>query len=116
MLYEKADMGLFTSTRKLETEPGTTFNYSSCNSNLLSWNLRTLLGDSIYHEFPYTELFNKIGMHRTLWEMDESGTYVSSSYIYATARDWARFVDITAYSLPLISEYSLPAFQCKVYQ
>src|SRR4030095_5727771 len=38
-----------------------------------------------------TFLFYKIGMYHTLLEPDASGTYVGSSYIMATARDFARF-------------------------
>jgi CubicO group peptidase (beta-lactamase class C family) len=30
-------------------------------------------------------------MHHTIMEPDPSGTFVGSSYSYATARDWARF-------------------------
>ena len=30
-------------------------------------------------------------MHSAIWEIDASGTFVGSSYIYATMRDYARF-------------------------
>jgi CubicO group peptidase (beta-lactamase class C family) len=36
-------------------------------------------------------LFYKTGMYHTLFEPDASGTYVGSSYINATTRDYARF-------------------------
>ena len=41
--------------------------------------------------FAYEKLFHKIGMYHTLIELDASGTFVGSSYGYASARDWARF-------------------------
>ena len=90
MLYQKADMAAFAASRKLDTMPGTRFRYSSGNSNLLSAIVRTTV-KADYHAFPYTSLFYKLGMYHTVWEPDESGTYVGSSYLYASARDWARF-------------------------
>jgi CubicO group peptidase (beta-lactamase class C family) len=36
-------------------------------------------------------LFYKLGMYHTLMEPDASGTLVGSSYIWASARDYARF-------------------------
>jgi CubicO group peptidase (beta-lactamase class C family) len=42
-------------------------------------------------QWPRSELFSPLGMDSAVMEADESGTFVGSSYIYATARDWARF-------------------------
>ncbi|TIP99826.1 MAG: 6-aminohexanoate hydrolase, partial [Mesorhizobium sp.] len=36
-------------------------------------------------------LFDPLGMQSAVLEADEHGTFVGSSYLYATARDWARF-------------------------
>ena len=36
-------------------------------------------------------LFDRIGMRSVLFEVDASGTFIGSSYIYATPRDYARF-------------------------
>ncbi|HEX7457612.1 MAG TPA: hypothetical protein VF301_04170, partial [Ginsengibacter sp.] len=44
-----------------------------------------------YAAFPANALFHKIGIYHTSFEPDASGTYVGSSYINATARDYARF-------------------------
>lgn len=44
-----------------------------------------------YLAFPYKELLHKLGMNSAVIEPDVSGTFVGSSYLYATARDWARF-------------------------
>ena len=35
--------------------------------------------------------FNPLGMTSAVLERDAHGTFVGSSYMYATARDWARF-------------------------
>jgi CubicO group peptidase (beta-lactamase class C family) len=91
MLFEKADMGGFTASRPLKNQPGSVFYYSSGNSNILSRIIRQTLGDSQYYGFPYQQLFYKLGMYSAVIEPDAFGTFVGSSYMYATARDWARF-------------------------
>jgi CubicO group peptidase (beta-lactamase class C family) len=91
MLFEKADMGGYTASLPIKNKPGAVFYYSSGNSNILSRIIRQTLGDSVYYRFPYQELFYKLGMYSAVLEPDASGTFVGSSYMYATARDWARF-------------------------
>ena len=91
MLFEKADMGGFTASHHLKSSPGSVFYYSSGNSNILSRIIRQILGDSGYYVFPYQQLFYKLGMYSAVIEPDASGTFVGSSYMYASARDWARF-------------------------
>ena len=41
--------------------------------------------------YPKRALFDPIGMTSAVLEPDAHGTFVGSSYLYATARDWARF-------------------------
>ena len=91
MLYKEDDMAAFAANHSLAHKPGTCFNYSSGNSNILSWIIRQTIDEEEYASFPFNALFYKIGMHHTLVEPDASGTYVGSSYIMATARDYARF-------------------------
>ena len=91
MLFNKGDMAEFAESLPLKHQPGVVFNYSSGNSNILSKILRNTLGDQAYYSFPYTRLFQKIGMRSAMLEPDASGTFVASSYIFATARDYARF-------------------------
>lgn len=91
MLFKKGDMGAFTAALPLKFKPGTIFNYSSGNANILSRIIRQTVGDSIYHAFPFKALFHKINMYSLILEPDASGTYIGSSYSYATARDFARF-------------------------
>jgi len=91
MLFEKADMGGFTASHSLKDRPGAVFYYSSGNSNILSRIIRHIVGDSQYYRFPSEQLFYKLGMYSAVMEPDPSGTFVGSSYMYATARDWARF-------------------------
>lgn len=91
MLFQRADMGGYTAEHPLKDKPGTVFYYSSGNSNILSRMVRQIVGDNGYYKFVYDSLFYKLGMYNSTIEPDESGTYVGSSYMYATARDWARF-------------------------
>jgi CubicO group peptidase (beta-lactamase class C family) len=91
MLFQQDDMGAYAATRKLKHPPGSVFNYSSGNSNILSRIIRQVVGEKDYHAFPYQQLFYKTGMYRAIMEPDASGTFAGSSFCYATAQDWARF-------------------------
>jgi CubicO group peptidase (beta-lactamase class C family) len=91
MLFNKGNMAGYAASLPLKIAPGSQFYYSSGNSNILSGIIRTTIGESNYHAFPYTALFHKIGMHHTVLEPDASGTFVGSSFVYASARDYARF-------------------------
>ena len=91
MLFKKGDMSGYIDGLPLENTPGTVFNYSSGNANLVSRIIRNKIDPKIYYGFPYTSLFYPIGMYHTILETDAGGTFTGSSYIYATARDYARF-------------------------
>jgi CubicO group peptidase (beta-lactamase class C family) len=91
MLLREHDMAAFASNKSLEAEPGTRWQYSSGTTNILSGFLRRILGDEAYHQFPQEALFDRIGMTGAVLEADASGTFVGSSFMYATAREWARF-------------------------
>ena len=91
MLYKKDDMAAYAASHSLAHDPGTVFNYSSGNSNILSRIIRHTVGEKEYAAFPANALFHKIGIYHTSFEPDASGTYVGSSYINGTARDYARF-------------------------
>ncbi len=72
-------------------EPGARFNYSSGTANLLAFLHQTVLGSpQAAHEDLMAQLFEPLGMQNALFETDASGTFIASSYVYASARDWAR--------------------------
>ena len=52
---------------------------------------KTIGNDNEYYSFAQNKLFSKIGIPYAVFEVDASGTQVGSSYIYSTARDYARF-------------------------
>lgn len=92
MLFSAPDAAAVAASSELLHEPGTFWYYSSATTNLLSSVLRDVLGsDSAYHSFPRRALFEPIGMYSAEIEPDAAGTFVGSSFMYATARDWARF-------------------------
>lgn len=91
MFIKSDDKARFAASQKLKHEPGTLFQYSSGTTNILSRMIRQTVGDSAYYQFPYKKLFHKIGMNTAIIEPDASGTFVASSYSFASARDWARF-------------------------
>jgi CubicO group peptidase (beta-lactamase class C family) len=90
MLYKEVDMGRYAALQPLETEPDSFWEYSSGTTNILSRMVRQTVGEQDYFLFPYQALFNKLSIRSAIMEPDVSGTYVGSSYMWATARDWAR--------------------------
>lgn len=91
MLFQSKDMAAFAASYPLKYQPGTHCYYTSGNTNILSRLIRHTVGEHEYHSFPYRKLFYKLGMHSMIMEVDTSGTFVGSSYSWATARDWGRF-------------------------
>jgi CubicO group peptidase (beta-lactamase class C family) len=91
MLFKESNMGEYAMGGSLRSSPGQVFNYSSGSANIVSAVIRKAVGEDEYYHFPYQALFERIGMYSALMELDGSGTFVGSSYCYATARDWARF-------------------------
>jgi CubicO group peptidase (beta-lactamase class C family) len=92
MLHCESDMGHFALERPEAFPAGTHWYYSSGSTNIVSYLIRKQLNnDSLYYAFANNQLFNKIGTPDAVLEVDASGTRVGSSYLYATARDYARF-------------------------
>ncbi|AZO12195.1 MULTISPECIES: serine hydrolase [unclassified Mesorhizobium] len=92
MLYLEPNMAGFAAAKPLTSEVGKAFSYSSGTSLILSRLWQDALGDKAKAlAWPRTALFEPLGMHSAVLETDEQGTFVGSSYLYATARDWARF-------------------------
>jgi len=79
--------------KPLAVAPDTKWSYSSGTANIISRIVRKEAEKSYRNSFTFMreELFNRIGMQSAVPEPDPSGTYVGSSYTFATPRDWARF-------------------------
>jgi CubicO group peptidase (beta-lactamase class C family) len=92
MLHFESDMGHYAYEKPLAVPPGTKWYYSSGTTNIVSYLIRKQFSsDSAYYVFTNNQLFNRIGIPDAVFEVDPSGTRVGSSYLYATARDYARF-------------------------
>jgi CubicO group peptidase (beta-lactamase class C family) len=92
MLMHTRDAGGLAAGMPLEAAPDELWKYSSGTTNIITRALRASIADDpAYWRFPYDNLFNPLGMTSAVLETDPSGTFVGSSYSYATARDWARF-------------------------
>lgn len=109
MLYKEKDMGAYASSFPVDVNPETRFQYSSGTTNILSMIIRNQVGDNQYHSFPAKELFHKLGMYSMVMEPYPGGTFVGSSYSFATARDWARFGLLYLYHGVWNGEQILPA-------
>ena len=90
-----ADMAAFAASFPQVSEPGSpdSFNYSSGTTNIVAANLQRVLGvdgpgmDRFLHE----RIFDPIGMTSAREDFDAAGTFIGSSYAFATLRDWLRF-------------------------
>jgi len=92
MLFLDRDTRLMQEQKHFVGKPNASWNYSSGTTNLLSGIVRSLFQThQEYLDFWYTDLIDKIGMNSMILETDLSGNYVSSSYAWATARDWGKF-------------------------
>lgn len=110
MLFASSDHANVFAAAPPDTAPGHTFCYASGSTNLICRVLRTTFAsDAEYFAFPRTALFAPLGMRSAVLETDPSGTFVGSSYGFATARDWARLGLLFAQDGVFDGERLLPA-------
>ena len=92
MLHRETDMGLYAQSMPLDYEPGTHWYYSSGSTNLVMRYLRGKFpSDQAFLSYMRERLFGPLAISNPHFEPDMSGTPVGSSYLYVTARDYARF-------------------------
>jgi len=106
MLYGPAsdDMAAYAAGLPLDHRPGEVWNYSSGTTNIVS----RIIGDVVHGDpvgtpagrraamegFLHERLFGPLGMATATAKFDTAGTWVGSSYVYATAHDFARFGEL----------------------
>ncbi len=93
MMFLEPDMAAYAKGASLKAKPGTTWEYTSGNTLIVSSIIRDHVGghaDEVLR-FAHRELFDPIGMTHVTMEFDQAGTPIGSTRIYASARDWARF-------------------------
>jgi CubicO group peptidase (beta-lactamase class C family) len=87
------DMAAYAAGLPMTQRPGSTWNYSSGTTNIIC----RIMGDVVsggregMEAFLRERLFEPAGMHSASARFDTTGTFVGSSYVYATAGDFARF-------------------------
>jgi CubicO group peptidase (beta-lactamase class C family) len=96
MLFNQPDSARYAARQPLIASPGTAWSYASGTSNILSAIVRRTVGEREYFDWPRRALFESLGMSSAVLEPDAAGTFVCSSFMLATARDWARFGQLFA--------------------
>jgi CubicO group peptidase (beta-lactamase class C family) len=92
MVYLHNDMAGFAAKAAMIAPPGTRWAYSSATTQLLARIIRDAVGGPEQTlAFAWRELFNPLGMRNVTLEFDGAGTLQGSTYMLASARDWARF-------------------------
>jgi CubicO group peptidase (beta-lactamase class C family) len=90
MLWAGGDAGGYAAAKRLAHPPGAHWQYASGTTNVVAASMRETLGPA-YAGYPRRALFQPLGMSSAVLETDASGTFVGSSLMFASARDWARF-------------------------
>ena len=85
------DVAAYARSKPAAAPPGARFSYSSGTSNVLSGIVAGVVGPGdAYRRFLEERLFGAIGMPADAG-FDDAGTWVASTFVHATARDFARF-------------------------
>lgn len=89
----KRDVAGFAARMPLVHEPGSVWSYSSGTSNIVSAIVGRTVGggEAGMRAFMRRELLEPLGMRSADPRFDEAGTWIGSSFLFATARDFARF-------------------------
>lgn len=95
-LFRAREAGAVAALQPLAHAPGEVWSYSSGTTNLIIRTLRQSLSarDIDLQAFAREAIFAPIGAATFTMEPDSSGAPIASSYIYATARDWAKLGDL----------------------
>ena len=93
------DVASYAASRPLEHSVGQVFNYSSGTTNIIARHVAQVLGAGsdpverrrVMQEFLQDRLFGPLGMSTAEPRFDAAGTFIGSSYLFASAQDFARF-------------------------
>ncbi|NID05723.1 serine hydrolase [Luteibacter jiangsuensis] len=93
MEFLHGDMAAYAAAQPAKEAPNRTFEYTSADTVLLSRRVGEEVGGGAagMRAFARRELFDRLGMGDVTMEFDGRGTFVGSTYVYTTARDFARF-------------------------
>jgi CubicO group peptidase (beta-lactamase class C family) len=93
------NMAAYAEAQPLEAEPGRKWAYSSATSVILADIAARVLAEGAdparrrqaVADYLNARLFVPLGMTSMVPEFDAAGTFIGSSMVHGTARDWARF-------------------------
>ena len=89
--FGRNETGRFFSQIKTRYVPGEYHFYSTGTTTFLMFLLQKILGEK-YQDFAWEELYNILGMSHVVMETDSKAkTFYGGNYIYASARDLAKF-------------------------
>lgn len=93
MEFLHADMAGYAAAQPAKEAPGKTFEYTSADTLLLDRKIGELVGGGPagLRHYAQDRLFRRLGMRDVTMEFDGKGTFVGSTYVYASARDFAKF-------------------------
>lgn len=98
MLFSEGvtDYAAYAAALPLDHPPGTVWNYSSGTTNIICGILGRFVGDGRagMERFLRERLFEPCGMVSAEPRFDPAGTWVGSTYVFANARDFARFGEL----------------------
>ncbi len=93
---EVTDYAAYAAALPLDHPPGTVWNYSSGTTNIICGILGRIVGGGRdgMRRFLHERLFDPCGMTSAEPRFDPAGTWIGSTYVFATARDFARFGEL----------------------
>ena len=97
------DVAAYAINRPLAAPPGSTWSYASGTTNIICRILGDVVGGdgpngrrAAMESFMAERLFGPLGMQRPIPRFDAAGTFVGSSFMFATATDYLRFGQLYA--------------------
>lgn len=89
----KDDVAHYAASRPLAHDRDSYWSYSSGTTNIVARILARRLDvyGKDFHDFMKARLFEPLGMTSPIPKFDAAGTFIGSSFCFATARDFARF-------------------------
>ena len=92
----KDDVAGFAGRLPVEHAPGAHWSYSSGTTNIISRLIGDIVGGGALgmRAFMEAELFRPLAFTSATPHFDRAGTFIGSSFLYCTARDFARFGEL----------------------
>jgi CubicO group peptidase (beta-lactamase class C family) len=91
-MFLRDDTAAYAVSARMIAPPGTRWHYSSPTTQILARIIRDAVGGPEQTlALAWRELFNPLGMRNVTLEFDGAGTLQGSTWMLASARDWAKF-------------------------